>query len=77
MDFPGILVIRVPLVEDNPILSRSLTGALTSAKLTVDCMHDGESADHVARVHGALIALSDAPGGGLVVSVQCPALKAA
>ncbi|HYS66571.1 MAG TPA: ATP-binding protein, partial [Paraburkholderia sp.] len=31
----------------------------------------------IARVHGALIALSDAPGGGLVVSVQFPALKVA
>ncbi|MGQ7935049.1 sensor histidine kinase N-terminal domain-containing protein [Paraburkholderia sp. D1E] len=30
----------------------------------------------IARVHGALIALSDAPGGGLVVSVLFPALKA-
>jgi len=30
---------RVLLVEDNPILSRSLTDALASAKLTVDCMH--------------------------------------
>ncbi|WP_434115758.1 sensor histidine kinase N-terminal domain-containing protein [Paraburkholderia caffeinilytica] len=29
----------------------------------------------IARVHGALIALSDAPGGGLVVSVLFPALK--
>lgn len=29
----------------------------------------------IARVHGALIALSDAPGGGLVVSVRFPALK--
>lgn len=31
----------------------------------------------IARVHGALIALSDAPGGGLVVSVQFPALRVA
>lgn len=31
----------------------------------------------IARVHGALIELSDAAGGGLVVSVQFPALKAA
>ncbi|CAE6727227.1 sensor histidine kinase [Paraburkholderia haematera] len=31
----------------------------------------------IARVHGASIALSDAPGGGLVVSVRFPALKAA
>ncbi len=30
MDFPGILFMRVLLVEDNPILSRSLTDALTS-----------------------------------------------
>lgn len=30
----------------------------------------------IARVHGALIALSDAPGGGLVVSVLFPARKA-
>lgn len=33
-------------------------------------------AREIARVHGALITLSDAPGGGLVVSVQFPALKA-
>jgi len=31
----------------------------------------------IARVHGAVIALSDASGGGLVVSVLFPALKAA
>ncbi|AXE96336.1 sensor histidine kinase N-terminal domain-containing protein [Paraburkholderia terricola] len=31
----------------------------------------------IARVHGALIALSDAPGGGLVVSVLFPALEPA
>ncbi|MFL9865378.1 sensor histidine kinase N-terminal domain-containing protein [Paraburkholderia fungorum] len=29
----------------------------------------------IARVHGAVVALSDAPGGGLVVSVQFPTLK--
>ena len=31
----------------------------------------------ITRVHGAVIALSDAPGGGLVVSVLFPALKSA
>lgn len=31
----------------------------------------------IARVHGALVALSDAPGGGLVVSVPFPAAKVA
>jgi two-component system response regulator TctD len=59
MDFPGILLMRVLLVEDNPILSRSLTDALTSAKLTVDCMHDGESADHVLRTQDYALVILD------------------
>jgi two-component system response regulator TctD len=59
MDFPGILFMRVLLVEDNPILSRSLTDALTSAKLTVDCMHDGESADHVLRTQDYALVILD------------------
>ena len=59
MDFPGILFMRVLLVEDNPILSRSLTDALTSAKLTVDCMHDGESADQVLRTQDYALVILD------------------
>jgi len=50
---------RVLLVEDNPILSRSLTDALTGAKLTVDCMHDGESADHVLRTQDYALVILD------------------
>ncbi|RKE38505.1 winged helix family two component transcriptional regulator [Paraburkholderia sp. BL23I1N1] len=59
MDFPGILFMRVLLVEDNPILSRSLTDVLTSAKLTVDCMHDGESADYVLRTQDYAMVILD------------------
>ncbi|MEX3961813.1 response regulator [Paraburkholderia sp. EG286B] len=50
---------RVLLVEDNPILSRSLTDALSSAHLKVDCMHDGESADHVLRTQDYALVILD------------------
>ncbi|MGH8778395.1 response regulator [Paraburkholderia sp.] len=50
---------RVLLVEDNPILSRSLTDALTGARLTVDCMHDGEAADHVLRTQDYALVILD------------------
>ncbi|SEA93549.1 response regulator [Paraburkholderia sartisoli] len=50
---------RVLLVEDNPILSRSLTDALTGARLTVDCMYDGEAADHVLRTQDYALVILD------------------
>ncbi|MBP0595560.1 response regulator [Paraburkholderia sp. LEh10] len=50
---------RVLLVEDNPILARSLTDALTSARLTVDCMHDGEAADHVLHTQDYALVILD------------------
>jgi two-component system, OmpR family, response regulator TctD len=57
--FPWVPVMRVLLVEDNPILSRSLTDALTGARLTVDCMHDGEAADHVLRTQDYALVILD------------------
>src|SRR5258708_34554090 len=57
--FPWAPVMRVLLVEDNPILSRSLTDALTGARLTVDCMHDGEAADHVLRTQDYALVILD------------------
>jgi len=50
---------RVLLVEDNPILARSLTDALTGARFTVDCMEDGEAADHVLRTQDYAIVILD------------------
>ncbi|SAL57689.1 response regulator [Caballeronia telluris] len=50
---------RVLLVEDNPILSKSLTDALTQARFAVDCMHDGEAADHVLRTQDYALVILD------------------
>lgn len=50
---------RVLLVEDNPVLARSLTDALTGARLTVDCMHDGEAADHVLLTQDYALVILD------------------
>jgi two-component system, OmpR family, response regulator TctD len=50
---------RVLLVEDSPILSRSLADALTNARLTVDCMCDGEAADHVLRTQDYALVILD------------------
>jgi two-component system response regulator TctD len=50
---------RVLLVEDNPTLAKSLTDALTHARFTVDCMHDGEAADHVLRTQDYALVILD------------------
>ena len=50
---------RVLLVEDNPTLAKSLTDALTQAHFTVDCMHDGEAADHVLRTQDYALVILD------------------
>jgi two-component system OmpR family response regulator len=38
---------RVLLVEDDPVLADGLTRSLRQADLAVDCIQDGEQADHV------------------------------
>ncbi len=50
---------RVLLVEDNPTLAKSLTDALAQARFTVDCMHDGEAADHVLRTQDYALVILD------------------
>src|ERR1700730_14177355 len=54
-----IPLMRVLLVEDNPTLAKSLTDALTQAHFTVDCMHDGEAADHVLRTQDYALVILD------------------
>jgi len=50
---------RVLLVEDNPTLAKSLTDALSQARFAVDCMHDGEAADHVLRTQDYALVILD------------------
>jgi two-component system response regulator TctD len=50
---------RVLLVEDNPTLAYSLTDALVCARFTVDCMRDGEAADHVLRTWDYALVILD------------------
>ena len=50
---------RVLLVEDNPTLANSLKDALTHARFAVDCMHDGEAADHVLRTQDYALVILD------------------
>jgi two-component system response regulator TctD len=50
---------RVLLVEDNPTLAKSLTDALTQARFAVDCMHDGEAADHILRTQDYALVILD------------------
>ncbi len=38
---------RILIVEDDPLLADGLTRSLRQAEFTVDCLHDGEQADHV------------------------------
>jgi two-component system response regulator TctD len=45
--------------EDSPITSRLLTGALTSETLTVDCMHERESAGHGLRTRAYALVILD------------------
>ncbi len=52
-------LMRVLIVEDNPTLARSLTEALTHAGFAADCMHDGESADHVLRTQDYALVILD------------------
>ncbi|AOZ00219.1 DNA-binding response regulator [Cupriavidus sp. USMAHM13] len=50
---------RILLVEDNVRLARSLLEALGQAGFTVDCMHDGHSADHVLSTQDYALAILD------------------
>jgi two-component system response regulator TctD len=50
---------RVLLVEDNPALAHSLNDALTNACFTVDCMPDGEAADHVLHTQDYALVILD------------------
>jgi two-component system, OmpR family, response regulator TctD len=50
---------RVLLVEDNPALAHSLNDALTNARFAVDCMPDGQAADHVLRTQDYALVILD------------------
>jgi len=50
---------RVLLVEDNPTLAYSVTDALARARFTVDCMRDGEAADHVLHTWDYALVILD------------------
>ncbi|HLX00596.1 MAG TPA: response regulator [Trinickia sp.] len=50
---------RVLLVEDNPVLAHSLNDALANARFAVDCMSDGEAADHVLRTQDYALVILD------------------
>jgi two-component system OmpR family response regulator len=39
--------VRILLVEDDPLLADGLTRSLRQSDFAVDCVHDGEAADHV------------------------------
>ncbi|CFB62142.1 Transcriptional regulatory protein tctD [Pandoraea apista] len=55
----SLVVMRILLVEDNPSLAKSLSEALTQANFAVDCMHDGEAADHVLRTQEYSLVILD------------------
>ncbi len=38
---------RILIVEDDPVLADGLTRSLRQAEFAVDCVHDGEAADHI------------------------------
>jgi two-component system response regulator TctD len=50
---------RVLLVEDNPVLARALNDALAHARFAVDCMPDGQAADHVLRTQDYALVILD------------------
>jgi len=38
--------VRILIVEDDPVLADGLTRSLRQADFAVDCVHDGDAADH-------------------------------
>ncbi|QYY30416.1 MULTISPECIES: response regulator [Cupriavidus] len=50
---------RILLAEDNLMLANSLTQAMTQAGFTVDCMHDGRSADHLLATQDYALLILD------------------
>jgi len=50
---------RILLAEDNVMLAKSLSEALTQAGFTVDCMHDGRSADHLLSTQDYALLILD------------------
>ncbi|WP_137936288.1 response regulator [Chitinivorax sp. B] len=50
---------RILLVEDHLPLAESLYKALTQAGFAVDCMHNGEDADHVLRTQDYALVILD------------------
>ena len=38
---------RILIVEDDPVLADGLTRSLRQADFAVDCVHDGDAADHI------------------------------
>lgn len=50
---------RILLAEDNLKLATSLTESLSQSGFTVDCMHDGASADHLLTTQDYALAILD------------------
>lgn len=50
---------RILLAEDNLKLAASLTESLSQSGFTVDCMHDGASADHLLTTQDYALAILD------------------
>ena len=50
---------RIFLVEDDPLLADGLTRSLRQADFVVDCIHDGEQADHVLAAESYDVVILD------------------
>ncbi|MDF3833263.1 response regulator [Cupriavidus basilensis] len=50
---------RILLIEDNTRLANALVEALTQAGFTVDCVHDGRSADYLLSTQDYALAILD------------------
>ncbi len=50
---------RVLIIEDDPVLADGLTRSLRHADYAVDCVQDGEQADHVLTAHSYDVVILD------------------
>lgn len=50
---------RILIVEDDPVLADGLTRSLRQAEFAVDCVHDGEAADHILTAQNYELVILD------------------
>ncbi len=50
---------RILIVEDDPVLADGLTRSLRQAEFAVDCVHDGEAADHILTTQNYELVILD------------------